>query len=199
MSDDPFGNPEDTREQILAATYRTLRDRGYAELTISAIGETFEKSPSLVYRHYDSKDELVLDCLTYMLDRYERQLTEDEITDPKERLEAFVEWGFEDAPPEREAFLSAIIELRSRAPHDESYESHFTRSDDVFVGYLADVIRSGIERGTFRECDPEQAAQLLVTTLSGTLFRRSTTDSSGWLDDVHEELQTYLETRLYRD
>ncbi|ARS90901.1 TetR/AcrR family transcriptional regulator [Natrarchaeobaculum aegyptiacum] len=195
MSDDPFADPQDTSEQILAATYRALRDRGYDELTISAIGEEFEKSPSLVYRHYDSKDELVLECLAYLLERFEREVTSESITDPRGRLEDFLEWGVRGDSSDRLAFVAMIVELRSLAVHDEAYREHFTRSDDVFVAYLTDVIEAGIESGDFRECDPEQVARTLVTTLSGAIVHYSTTERD-WLEDVAAELDTYVETRL---
>ncbi|RQG98597.1 TetR/AcrR family transcriptional regulator [Natrarchaeobius oligotrophus] len=200
MTDDPFANPAGTREEILAATYRALRTHGYADLTISAIGDEFEKSPSLVYRHYDGKDELVLDCLSFMLERFEARMTDDDISDPRRRLEAFVEWGLdEEMPPARRRMVSTLIELRSRAIHDGEYADHFTKSDEVFEAHVADIVRSGIDQGVFRECDPDRVAATLVTMLTGVLFRWSTHDTEAWLEDVRIEIETYLEATLYRD
>lgn len=196
MSEKPFTDPQDTREQILAATYRALKNHGYDDLTISAIGEEFEKSPSLVYRHYDSKDDLVLECLAYLLERFEQDVTTDSITDPRGRLEDFLDWGLEDATPDRLAFVAMIVELRSLAVHDEAYREHFTRSDDVFAAYLAEVVEAGIESGDFRECDPDQVARTLVTTLSGAMVHHSTTGDD-WLEAVATELEMYVEERLY--
>ncbi len=193
-----FVDPADTREQILAATYRTLCERGYADLTISAIGEAFEKSPSLVYRHYDSKDELVLECLRYMLEEFEAELTEADLEDPRGRLEEFVGWGLGDAPPEQRRFVSTLVELRSQAVHDEAYRAHFTRSDEVFVGYVADVIRAGIDRREFRKCDPERVAETLVTTMSGAMLRRSTCESEACLEGVRDGLEGFLAAQVYR-
>ena len=197
MGEDFFADPEGTREQILAATYRTLRERGYADLTISAIGEEFEKSPSLVYRHYDSKDDLVLACLRFMLEEFEAELTEADFEDPRGRLEEFVGWGLGDAPPEQRRFVSTLVELRSQAVHDAAYREHFTRSDEVFVGYVADVIRAGIDRGEFRECDPVRMAETLVTTMSGAMLRRSTCESEVCLEGVRAGLEGLLESQVY--
>jgi AcrR family transcriptional regulator len=60
--------PADTREAIMQATYRALRAHGYARLTIQRIGDEFPKSKSLLYHHYDGKDDLLLEFLSYMLD-----------------------------------------------------------------------------------------------------------------------------------
>ncbi|MEF8774483.1 MAG: helix-turn-helix domain-containing protein, partial [Halobacteriales archaeon] len=51
---------EDTDEALMAATYRALCEHGYADLTIQQIGAEFEKSTSLLYHHYDGKDELLV-------------------------------------------------------------------------------------------------------------------------------------------
>ncbi|THE63763.1 TetR/AcrR family transcriptional regulator [Salinadaptatus halalkaliphilus] len=200
MSDDVFSDPDGTREEILAATYRCLRDEGYADLTINAIGEEFEKSPSLVYRHYDSKDDLVIACLGYMLERFERQLVDEAITDPRGRLERFIEWASsDDIPAERRQFLSTLVELRTRAVYDEAYRCYFTRSDEVFVRYVSDMIQAGIDQGRFQECEPDGVAETLVTLLHGAMNRRPTHEGEAWLGDVRDELEAYLEARVYSD
>jgi len=199
MGENLFANPEGTREQILAATYRTLRQRGYTELTISAIGEEFDKSPSLVYRHYDSKDDLVLSCLESMLDQYEQRFTEADVTDPKARLSAFLERGFpETVADDRRQFITTLVELRSLAAHDDAYRAHFTRSDEVFTTSLADIVRAGIDQGVFADCDPDRVAFYLFSTLAGAMQRRVTTEDEAWIGDVRAEVEQYLETRVYR-
>ena len=195
-----FNEPEGTREEILAATYRALCEHGYADLTISRIGEEFEKSPSLIYHHYESKDELVLECLEFMLDRFEHRATDD-VDQPRERLEEFFEWVLEpNVRTERQQFIALLVELRSLASRDEDYRQHFLRSDHVFEQYLSDLIYSGIEQGEFRECDPERVAACIVTTLAGVMLRRSTHDpDSAWLKDVRREVHAYLELRVYHE
>lgn len=195
-----FENPEGTREEILAATYRALCDHGYSELTISRIGEEFEKSPSLVYHHYESKDELVLECLEFMLEGFEEQMTDD-IDEPRARLEEFFEWGLEaDIKDDRKRFIVLLVELRSLASRNDAYRRHFTRSDRVFEQYLARVIESGIDGEVFNDCDPDRVATWVLTTLSGVMLRRSTQDHDpAWLKDVRTEIDAYLEARVYRE
>ncbi|MFP8952686.1 TetR/AcrR family transcriptional regulator [Natrialbaceae archaeon A-arb3/5] len=195
-------DPDDTREQILAATYRALSTHGYADLTISTIGEEFEKSPSLVYRHYDSKDDLVLSCLSYMLDQFETRLTEDEITDPRARLTESLTWSFgEDLPAERQQFIATLVELRAQTIHDEDYSSHFARSDRVFENHVAAIVHAGIEQDVFQDCNPDQVASTLITTAIGVMLRRSTQepDSTVWLTNVRNEIETFLDARVYKE
>lgn len=196
--DDLFEEPSTTREEILQATHRALAEHGYADLTIKRIGDELEKSPSLVYHHYADKDDLVLSCLEAMLDRFEAQVSDD-VVDPRKDLEQFLDLSFaSDSSPDSRRFVTTLVELRSQACHDDGYRRHFTRSDRVFESYLATLLRAGIDQGTFRECDPDRVATTIFTTLVGAMVRRSTTEDATWLEDVRPELQTYLETRVYR-
>ncbi|WP_144427216.1 TetR/AcrR family transcriptional regulator [Halolamina pelagica] len=88
----PFlANPETTRESIMRATYLALCEHGYAGLTIQRIGECFEKSKSLLYHHYDDKDELLLAFLQFMLEEHESSVPETDDDGPRERLGAVVD------------------------------------------------------------------------------------------------------------
>ncbi|MFD1562767.1 TetR/AcrR family transcriptional regulator [Haloarchaeobius amylolyticus] len=198
MTIDVFEEPADTREEILAATYRSLRDHGYAELTIKKIGTELERSPSLIYHHYEDKDALVLACLEYLLEYFEGELSDGKIDDPPARLEEVLEWWLAtDADDEWMGFVTAMVELRTQAIRDPAYREHFTRSDRVFADSIAAVIRAGIETGDFQECDPEAVAATIQTTILGTVLRRSSTDGDDWLDAVRDELGMYLRTRVY--
>lgn len=203
MSPTAFENPTGTREEILAATYRTLCTHGYTDLTIQRIGEEFEKSPSLIYHHYEDKDDLVLSCLAFMLDQFEERITNGGIhdehhTDPRTRLESFLAWALEpDADTDQQQFMELIVELRARAAHDEQYRKHFERSDRVFERYLTTILEDGVEQEVFETTAPERVAAGLVTTLAGVMVRRSTVESESWLEAVDTELNAYLEACVY--
>lgn len=197
MTDDPFSNPTGTREEILTATYRSLQAHGYSDLTVDKIGAEFDKSKSLIYHHYDGKDELVLECLEFMLGRY-REAVDGPVDDPRSKLESVLDrylGGDVDGDDRRAA--ATLFELRAQAAHDEEYRDHFTRSDRVFEDAIASILRDGIERGAFRECDPDAVAATLLTTISGGMIRRATTADDAWVAAVRAELEAYLEARVY--
>lgn len=199
VSSDIFENPVNTREEILAATYRTLRDRGYADLTMQAIGEELDQSPSLVYHHYEDKDALVLACLEYLLEHFRDEYSYETIDDPRERLEEVVDWcfGTADADDDRQPFVRTVLELRVQAIHDPAYRAHFTRSDQVFAETIAAIIRAGIDTGDFRECDPNAVAETLQTVFFGMISRLFSTDADGWAEAVSNEVELYLDSRVY--
>lgn len=192
-----FEDPADSREEILAATYRALSEHGYADLTIQRIGEEFDKSVGLLYYHYDTKDELVLATLEFLLAEFEARFTDLEVDEPREHLETLLDRLF--GAEEDRTHLETLIELRARVTHDEAYRDHFARSDRVFEEYLADVLAAGVESGDFRECDPEAVATTLVVFVNGLLLRQVTDEGTDALDRARAELEAYLAARVYAD
>ena len=172
--------PTDTREAIMKATYLALCEHGYADLTIQHIADEFDKSKSLLYHHYGSKDELLLEFLEFMLDRFEANLPYPGGKTETEYLDAFLDRVLATPLPEgARDFSRAMVELRAQAAHDEEFRAYFTRSDRFFRKQLAHLVRGGIERGVFRDVDPERTAAALHAVVTGAMTQRATTD-----DDV---------------
>lgn len=73
MTVTPFPGPSTTREETLAATYRALCKHGYTDPTLAVIGDELKNSKSLVYHHYEGKDDLVPARLEFILDYVERR------------------------------------------------------------------------------------------------------------------------------
>lgn len=199
MNNDPFTDPENTHEEILAATYNSLEKYGYADLTIKKIGEEFSKSPSLIYHHFEDKDDLVLSLLEHLLDRFAASMVPD-LDQPKETVETVIEWAVDPEPsPEKQSSFATLFELRANAIHDPAYQDHFVRSDAVFREYLSGVVAHGIESGDFKECDPDAVADMvMIYTFGGIFGQVLDTDQSTWLENVRTEVNWYLEHRLFK-
>ncbi|ESP87099.1 TetR/AcrR family transcriptional regulator [Candidatus Halobonum tyrrellensis] len=193
--DDPRG----TREEIMQATYRALCDHGYADLTIQRIGDRFAKSKSLLYHHYDGKDELLLDFLSFMLEEFERTIDADPGDDPAAHFESMLDHVLApDLPDDRREFGAAMVELRAQAAHDARYRAEFTRHDRFFRDRIARAVRAGVERGAFRSVDPDRVAAFVFTVIGGVRTHRPTSD----IDDVavvRAELGRYLDAVLSPD
>ncbi|RAW44751.1 TetR family transcriptional regulator [Halorubrum sp. 48-1-W] len=219
--DDPFTEPADTREAILGAAFRALCEHGYADLTIKRIGEAFEKSPSLVYHHYDGKDELLLDLLEFLLDGFEAAVsTEAFDLPPRARLDAYVAAmtdpsDVDDAHAPDDGyvpdgrFFTAVVELRAQAATDEAYRAHFDRSDRVFRRFLERSVREAAVEvaepsdratdgadGAARSVAPAAVAATLQTLATGAMVRWTTTTDRDWVGGVREETDRYLSTAL---
>ncbi|SDF91844.1 TetR/AcrR family transcriptional regulator [Halorientalis regularis] len=192
-------DPDDTREAIMKATYDALSKHGYADLTIQRIGDEFDKSKSLLYHHYDSKDALLVDFLGFMLERMEGTIPLEEAAAADDRLRVGFDHVFaEILDGDREQFNRAMTELRAQSAHDDSFREQFTRNDRYFESRVQDIIEEGIQQGIFREVDAEQVASMLVTIIQGATFQ-ATTSTEPDLDAVRTELDAYIESRLLDD
>ncbi|MFC7057658.1 TetR/AcrR family transcriptional regulator [Halovenus salina] len=191
--------PENTREEILKATYDAFREHGYSDITIQKISDEFPKSKSLLYHHYDGKDDLLLDFLEFMLDQAEEQFP----LQPGEGADAHIEQVIDamftpGEPVTDEDFSRAMVELRAQAAHDDRYEEYFTRTDRFTSKHVEYIIRSGIEQGVFQEVDPEETAALFQVMFVGLATQQVTSDES-ILEDCRSEFERYVRTCLLRD
>lgn len=195
-SDSFLEPPENTREEIMRATYLALCEYGYADLTIQRISDEFPKSKSLIYHHYDGKDELLLDFLQFMVDRFEETVQFENTDGADAHLRSVLDHVLATPLPEkRREFAKTMVELRAQAAHDERYRDHFTRNDFFFRNRIASIIESGIEEGVFREVDPEEAATFLVTVINGSMTGRVSSNHDA-TETVRDQVEAYVTSVL---
>lgn len=196
----PFqSSPDDTHTQIMRATYDALRKHGYSELTIQRIGDEFPKSKSLIYQHYDGKDELLVAFLEFLIEQFEAGIPTDDFADAREHLRAIIDHALpESIASEHVDFTGAIAALRGQAPHDDAYREQFTRANEFYREHTADVVREGIEQGVFRNVDPDRTAAFIVATIHGARNQRVTTGDHEPILAARHELEEYVNTRLVK-
>ncbi|GAB6880712.1 hypothetical protein JCM17823_29860 [Halorubrum gandharaense] len=170
MSDEPSA-----AEEIMDGVYQALCDHGYAGLTMQDIADECSKSKSLLHYHYDTKEDLLVAFLDYIISDFEARVEGRADADPPTRLVEFVGW-FVFAPDEtdRESFHIALLELRSQGPFNDRIREQLARSDALLRETAAEILRDGIERGDFRDVDVEDTAAMLVATLDGARTRQIT-------------------------
>ncbi|MFB6200733.1 MAG: TetR/AcrR family transcriptional regulator [Halorhabdus sp.] len=199
VSEPPESEPS-TEEAIMEATFRALCAHGYAGASISRIAEEFPKSKSLLYYHYEDKDDLLSDFLGYLLDQLEADLRTDRPDAADERLYALLDkLAPRDISEEHVQFFQALLEMRAQTAHEPAYREQFERSDDLIVAALTEAIETGIEDGDVRPVDAEATAEFVLATLYGGLDRAIPLDDPEKLVAVRDELDRYLETQLLID
>ncbi|MFB6160105.1 MAG: TetR/AcrR family transcriptional regulator [Haloferacaceae archaeon] len=189
----------DTHEAIRAATYRALCTHGYSDTTIQHIADEFEKSKSLLYYHYEDKEEILTDFMRHLLDRLADELDVDE-GDPYEDLQALMDC-LVPVPMDEEdrRFRRVLFEIRAAASHDERHRELFARSDELVREAFADVIARGVESGQFVDTDPDEAAEFVQTTLLGMMVRGVTLDDDRAMERTRRTLEAYFDRYLLVD
>lgn len=195
--DPGVGAADETHAEMLRATYAALRAHGYAGLTIQHIGEQFPKSKSLIYQHYDSKDELLIDFLEHMLDRFETTLHANQPDEPQARFRMLFA-QFLPTPDDEtdEAFIRTLTLLRGQAPANPAFKEHFTAVDAVVHTHIVSIVEDGIDAGLFKPVDPDTIATAILTALNGALLRWGTVEDPPDTATLRQELDVYLATRL---
>jgi len=191
------GQDGDTTAAIMEATYRALCDHGYPDTSISTIADEFDKSRSLLYYHYEDKDELLADFLRYLLDQLEADLQTIEADDPYGEVLAIVERLLPpDIESERFRFQRALLGMRSQAPYVDAYREQFARSDALILAELTDAVERGIDAGTFRPVDADKVAQFVYAAVSGALQRSVTLDDPEMIEHHRTLIESYLQSQV---
>ena len=57
---------DDTKTRIILAAIKAVRQYGLEGVRIQNVSELAEISAGAIYRHFDSKDQLLVECFTYV-------------------------------------------------------------------------------------------------------------------------------------
>jgi len=187
----------DAAEEIMCATYCALCEHGYADLTMRDIADESTKSKAALHYHYDSKHELLCAFLEYLYARFVERTADPDGEDARERLLSLVD-AVLDKPDDREAFGTAILEIRAQAPYEPEFRERLSRINDYLHDEIAAVLKTGVDDGTFGgDIDPDETARFIVTVLTGAATERVTTGRP--FDCTRETLEAYVEAHLLAD
>lgn len=184
----------DTHELLMESTYRTLAAEGYDALSLRSVADRAGKSRGLVHYHFDSKADLVLSLLDYLLERLVADIESSVWSDPEPALRSVLErvgYGPTDGDPE--AYYRALFALRGQAPFDQAIRERLTRNYRALIERAASIIEAGIDDGTFREVDPTATAAFLVVVVDGA----RTTDLSLDVHDARGDVFAALEAHVF--
>lgn len=197
------GNPADTHEAIMMATFAALRKHGYPGISIQRIADESELTKSTFYHYFDGKDDILLSFVEYMRDYFERGYRIESTGDPVGDLEAFVtvslgKYPAAEGTPDADARLSTYLELRAQAIQNPAFQAEFTELSAALVDNLTEIIETGIEQGVFAVDDARATAEYLVATIEGISIQQTTrTDNPRPL--LRAKLETYIETTVLAD
>lgn len=182
----------------MRATYRALREHGYADLTVKRIAEEYGKSTAAVHYYYETKDDLLVAFLDYLLDQFLETMHRVETADPERRLDLLLDRLLAD-PADHRDVLIALLEMQSQAPYKDAFREQF-RQNDKYVEYvLRTAISSGIEEGVFDEVDAEHVARSLMTIVHGARTRAVVLDNPDALTTARRAADEYVNAALSPD
>ncbi|ELY83074.1 TetR family transcriptional regulator [Natrinema altunense JCM 12890] len=179
----------------MEATYEAVSKHGYDSLTIQDIADEFEKSRTLLYYHYDGRDDLLVDFLEYVLYDFLEDLPETKDS-ARAELETLVETLLPETLDEDVYRIQlAMFELRVNGPHDRDAREQYLHVDKELKELLERIFTRGLETGEFANIDPTVEADLFLSLLTGTRTRRLTVYDP---DESIQELRDAIATQIER-
>jgi AcrR family transcriptional regulator len=173
---------EETRTMILDAARELFVERGVEAVTMRAIAQRIEYTPTAIYHHFRDKHALLVElcvidfqALAHAFQRIGR------IEDPVERLRrigaAYAEFGLSNPSHYRFMFMT------QREPLDETLAHKRLNPEEDAYAMLRATVAEAIGTGRLRpECDdPEGVAQMLWATVHGIVSLHITKHGETWV------------------
>lgn len=176
---------EETRALIMDAAREMFAERGYEAVTMRAIAEQIQYTPTAIYHHFRDKEELLAEvCARDFLALAGEFRRLADIADPIERLyrtgRTYIRFALEHPNHYRAMFMTPV-------PHThEKFRIERRNPDQDAYAFLLATVRQGIEQGRFRPelQDPELLAQIFWAGVHGiaSLHIAKAQGDDGWVD-----------------
>ena len=166
----------ETREMILTAAREMFAEVGYDAVTMRAIAQRIEYTPTAIYHHFPSKQALLTELCERDFEGLARHFQNSAAaTDPVQRLrgvgEAYLRFAEEYPSQYRFMFMTVIPPLE----HSEEFVADkLTDPERNAYAFLRGACVAAIEQKCFRPeiDDPDQVAQILWSMIHGIVSLR---------------------------
>jgi AcrR family transcriptional regulator len=180
-------------EEIIRATYKVMARAGAQQLSLRQVAKEAKVSAAGLIYHFDSKDNLLLETMRWVLSRTVRRFEAcfTDVDDPEDALEAFVRAIFVDAKANRDFYLS-YLDLIQYGVRNPSFRGLMELLREHSTESFAFVIRQGVESGDFEVDDIDLAAARARALVEGKFIQ--------WLQDPHwKRAHRALRAECHRD
>ena len=179
--------PGESKQEIMEATYDALCMYGFADLSIQKIADESDKGKSLIYYHYDDKEDLILSFLDFMKEGIEEVHRETMESPQDEKLDRFLDMALGLESEDRWEFQKAFLELRAYAAHHERFAEKFREMDEIALNVMKEMFHDiGIE--------DEEAPELILSLIDGAASRKVSVGDRKGLKELKEQIKTLIHT-----
>lgn len=192
----------ETREKILAAAREMFAEEGYDAVTMRAIAERVEYTPTALYHHFQNKQALLTELCQRDFESLARHFSgEVAAADPVERIlavgRAYLRFAQEYPSQYRFMFMTVLpriqdIRIVRGDPEQDAYS------------FLREACRQAIDQGRLRPemKDPDQLAQILWGAVHGLISLRIVKhagDGQDWVPwvDLRDTAEAAMQALLH--
>lgn len=147
------------KRAIMNAALKLFAQYGYEDTTVDMIAEKSELSKGLVYFYFQSKEhilsEIIREYYTPLVSRLESIVREYE--NPLDKFKAFMqtELEFYARNPDLAKVIFTVMTQHQVKKLKTQYQQTFTEIHRIEAVILDDILKEGIEKGTFKDVNPD--------------------------------------------
>jgi AcrR family transcriptional regulator len=155
------------RERVLDAALDVIAERGLAATRIVDISERAGMSAGHVLYYFGSKDRVLVETLRHIEDRMHRDARVElaAIAAGPDRISRLLELNLPDGLADPGWTL--WLESWTLAPHDGAVRDLVAELERAWIALLDEVVRDGVEAGSFVCPDIDAAVARLYATING--------------------------------
>lgn len=160
------------QEHLIRHTYRLIGSKGMHRTTLQDVADSAGVSKAVIVYYFKSKDNLVLRTMKWVLARVAQRIRRAiaRADSPEDKIKAMIGSIFIDAKRNRNFYL-AYTDLIDYAARKDDFQDLSTTFRSVVNSLYADIIRSGLEDGSFKASDADTAATVVRAVIDGLFLQ----------------------------
>ena len=181
------------KRQITGAAYEIIAEKGYYNFTMMDIAKRAGVSSGLIHHYFKDKENMLVTLLREMQQTV-RSTTEkalEEVTEPKEKLEVFMDRAFALVENQRE-YLYVTYDFLTQIKYNERMQRIMSK---LYRGYretMVDILREGKVKGVFKEVDEHYTASLFVSIMLGIELQYVIDNTAFFYRDYTNRIKSYI-------
>jgi AcrR family transcriptional regulator len=181
------------REEIIETATRVFHARGYEAGSLDDVAAELDLRKASLYYYVDSKAQLLYLIFDRAISLALQRLDElSQLTDPRDRLAAFIAHQVSIVAEERSLF-SVFFESRPRL--DADYEDQIRAKERLYLRRFVDAVAAAVGAGVIPDVDPRYGAQALLG-MSSWVYKWFDPDADDWEKMAGDFVELILKVRL---
>lgn len=177
------------KAQIIRETLRLVAEHGIQDTSMSRISAAVGVSSAALYRHFESRDDILIAAFDAMMDRFARWVESADHPDVIERLREMCRVHASVFSQDVEGFNAPMFQFTVYIPKDRIREHVLARRSEMFKAFVG-ILEEGKLQGTVAsDIDSEQAV--------ADLFAWIYWEDLSYLEGLDHEFTTRNSAEMY--
>ena len=181
------------REQLTAAAYKVVSQKGYSNFTIADVAHEAGLSVGLVLYYFKNKQELLLHVFKETQNNVRKNLLAelDKAPDSLGKLEIFIDQSFLLFQREKDYFY-LLFEFWTEINRNEHIKKMVRRLYQAYREELSVILREGMQKKVFAEMDIQYTTTLCVSIVQHTIIQHLIDDTAFDFNEYAQRIKIFI-------